>query len=36
LKDNKGKIVIEKTLGLYEPSLWGMDYLIEGVAGSVT
>lgn len=36
LKDNKGKTVIEKTLGLYEPSLWGMDYLIEGVAGSVT
>ena len=25
-----------ETLGLYEPSLWGTDYLIEGVVGSVT
>lgn len=36
LKDNKGNTVIERTLGLYEPSLWGTNYLIEGVVGSVT
>ena len=36
LKDNKGKVVSEKTLGLYEPSLWGTDYLVEGVVGSIT
>jgi simple sugar transport system substrate-binding protein len=36
LKDNKGKVVSEKTLGLYEGSLWGMDYLVEGVTGSIT
>ena len=36
LKDNKGNTVIERTLGLYEPSLWGTNYLVEGVVGSVT
>jgi basic membrane protein A and related proteins len=36
IKDNKGKLVIDKTLGLYDGSLWGTDYLIEGVIGSVT
>lgn len=36
IKDNTGKLVIENTLGLYDGALWGMDYLIEGVAGSVT
>jgi basic membrane protein A and related proteins len=36
LKDNKGKLVIEKTLGLYDPSLWQTNYLIEGVVGSIT
>ena len=36
IKDNKGKVVIEKTLGLYDGSLWGTDYLIEGVIGSIT
>jgi simple sugar transport system substrate-binding protein len=36
IKDNTGKLVIEKTLGLYDPSLWGMDYLVEGVIGSKT
>ncbi|ODN68415.1 Purine-binding protein precursor [Methylobrevis pamukkalensis] len=36
LKDNKGKTVIEGTLGLYDGALWGTDYLIEGVVGSIT
>jgi basic membrane protein A and related proteins len=36
LKDNTGKLVIEKTLGLYDPSLWQTNYLIEGVVGSIT
>jgi basic membrane protein A len=36
LKDNTGKLVIEKTLGLYDPVLWGTNYLIEGVIGSIT
>ena len=36
LKDNTGKTVIEKTLGLYDPALWGTNYLIEGVIGSLT
>ena len=35
IKDNKGKVVIDKTYGLYDPFLDKMDYLIEGVAGSV-
>ncbi len=34
IKDNKGKLVIPATLGLYDPSLWAMDYLVEGVVGS--
>lgn len=36
IKDNTGKLISEKTLGLYEPSLWATDYLIAGVVGSVT
>jgi simple sugar transport system substrate-binding protein len=36
LKDNKGALVTDKTLGLYDPSLWEMNYLVEGVTGSVT
>ncbi|MBV8536840.1 MAG: BMP family ABC transporter substrate-binding protein [Alphaproteobacteria bacterium] len=36
IKDNTGKVVSEKTLGLYEPSLWGTNYFIEGVIGSIT
>jgi len=36
VKTNDGKVISEATLGLYEPSLWGTDYLIEGVQGSVT
>ncbi|CAM5763089.1 ABC transporter substrate-binding protein [Labrys miyagiensis] len=34
IKDNKGKQVVAGTLGLYEPTLWNMDYLVEGVVGS--
>ena len=36
LKDNTGKVVSEKTLELYDPALWGTDYLVEGVSGSMT
>jgi Uncharacterized ABC-type transport system, periplasmic component/surface lipoprotein len=36
LKDNRGNTVIEGTLGLYDGVLWGTDYLIEGVVGSIT
>jgi simple sugar transport system substrate-binding protein len=36
LKDNKGKVVIEGTLGLYAGELWGTDYLLEGIVGSIT
>ncbi len=36
VKDNTGKVVSEKTIGLYDPSLWGTNYLVEGVIGSVT
>jgi basic membrane protein A len=37
LKDNKtGKIIIEKVYDNYDPTLDGMDYLLEGVVGSVT
>jgi simple sugar transport system substrate-binding protein len=36
LKDNTGKLVSEKTMGLYDPALWGTNYLVEGVVGSVT
>jgi simple sugar transport system substrate-binding protein len=33
---NDGSVVSETTLGLYDPSFWGTDYLVEGVIGSVT
>jgi simple sugar transport system substrate-binding protein len=36
LKDNTGKLVIEGTLGLYDGALWGTDYLLEGIVGSIT
>ena len=37
LKDNKtGKIVIDKTYGNLDPYLDKMDYLLEGVVGSIT
>lgn len=36
LKDNKGKVIFEDGKGVddEDPSLWGMDYLVEGVIGS--
>jgi len=36
LKDNKGKVVIDKTYDNYDPYLDGMNYLLEGVVGSIT
>lgn len=36
IKDNTGKTVITKTLGLYAGELWDMNYLVEGVVGSIT
>jgi basic membrane protein A len=36
LKNNKAVFVSETTLGLYDPSLWATNYLLEGVVGSVT
>lgn len=36
LKDNKGNVVIDKTYDNYDPYLDGMDYLLEGVVGSIT
>jgi simple sugar transport system substrate-binding protein len=36
LKNNTGKVVIDGTKDNYDPSLDGMDYLLEGVVGSTT
>jgi simple sugar transport system substrate-binding protein len=36
LKDNKGKVVVDKTYGNYDPYLDGMNWLLEGVEGSIT
>jgi simple sugar transport system substrate-binding protein len=36
LKDNKGAVVIDKSMDYYDPSLDGMNYLLEGVIGSIT
>jgi simple sugar transport system substrate-binding protein len=36
LKDNKGKVVIDKTYDNLDPYLDKMDYLLEGVQGSIT
>lgn len=36
LKDNAGKVVIDKTMDNYDPVLDGMNYLLEGVQGSLT
>jgi len=36
LKDNKGKVVLEKTVGNYDGVLDGMNYLVEGTTGSIT
>jgi basic membrane protein A and related proteins len=36
IKDNKGNVIATKTVDLYDGSLWGTNYLIEGVIGSIT
>ena len=36
LKDNKGKVRLTGTVDNYDGSLWGMDWLIEGVKGSTS
>ncbi|PLX36342.1 MAG: BMP family ABC transporter substrate-binding protein [Hyphomicrobiales bacterium] len=36
LKDNAGNLVIDKTYDNYDPYLDGMNYLLEGVIGSIT
>jgi len=36
LKDNQGNVVIETTMDNYDPVLDGMNYLLEGVQGSIT
>jgi len=36
LKDNKGAVVIDKSMDNYDPTLDGMNYLLEGVIGSIT
>jgi basic membrane protein A len=36
LKDNKGNVVVERTLGLYDGILWQTNYLLDGIVGSVT
>lgn len=33
---NDGRVISEETLGLYDGSLWGTDYLVEGIVGSIT
>jgi simple sugar transport system substrate-binding protein len=36
LKDNKGKVVMDKTYDNLDPYLDKMDYLLQGVVGSTT
>ncbi|MFO1038991.1 MAG: BMP family ABC transporter substrate-binding protein [Geminicoccaceae bacterium] len=36
LKDNTGKVVLDKTYDNYDPYLDGMSFLLEGVVGSIT
>jgi len=36
LKDNTGKVVLDKSYDNYDPKLDGMNYLLEGVVGSIT
>jgi simple sugar transport system substrate-binding protein len=36
LKDNSGKVVVDKTYDNYDPYLDGMNWLLEGVQGSIT
>ena len=35
IKDNKGKLVIDKTYGLYDPFLERTNYLVDGINGSI-
>lgn len=34
-KDNKGRVVLDKSVGNYDPVLDRMDYLVDGVSGSI-
>ena len=36
LKDNNGNVVVDKTYDNYDPYLDGMNWLLEGVVGSIT
>ena len=36
LKDNQGNVVVDKTYDNYDPYLDGMNWLLEGVVGSIT
>jgi basic membrane protein A len=36
IKDNKGRVVVDSTYGNYDPFLENTDYLVEGVAGSIS
>ena len=36
LKDNQGNVVIDKEYDNYDPYLDGMNWLLEGVQGSIT
>jgi len=36
LKDNSGKVVLDKSFDNYDPVLDGMNFLLEGVKGSIT
>ena len=36
LKDNTGKVVVEKTIENYDGSYWGTNFLLEGIVGSIT
>ena len=36
LKDNTGKVVLDKSFDNYDPVLDGMNFLLEGVKGSIT
>jgi simple sugar transport system substrate-binding protein len=36
LKDNAGNVVVDKTYDNYDPYLDGMNWLLEGVQGSIT
>ncbi len=36
LKDNTGKVVVDKTYDNYDPYLDGMNWLLDGVQGSIT